>query len=158
MKPVIIDTHDLRKDRQLKNDEKISKCIRDKNYNDIRNKNNCNVKKLDRLLKHLDMTLEQLVNKCIIDELFLKSIVMNISILASRQGSLDETYVIKEMNLILKKIGINILNNGDYTAIKEGKILKTKDVKNFSRLDRLKSFDGVIFNKKMKQLVIYLRK
>jgi hypothetical protein len=148
MKPVIIDTHDLRKDRQLKNDEKISKCIRDKNYNDIRNKNNCNVKKLDRLLKHLDMTLEQLVNKCIIDELFLKSIVMNISILASRQGSLDETYVIKEMNLILKKIGINILNNGDYTAIKEGKILKTKDVKNFSRLDRLKSFDGVIFNKK----------
>jgi hypothetical protein len=155
MKPTKILTRDLRKYRQLKNDETISKCIRDKNYNGIKNKKNCNTNQLYRLLELLDITLVQLVNKCIDDEYLLKSVVMNISILSSRQGKLDETYVIKEMNLNLEKIGINIRNNGNYTAIKEGKILKTKDVKNFSKLDCLKSFDGLVFNKK-NEIIGYL--
>ena len=156
MKPTKILTRDLRKYRQLKNDETISKCIRDKNYDGIENKKNCNIKELYRLLELLDITLEKLVNKCIDDELFFKVVVKDISIKSSRQGKLDETYVIKEMNLILEKIGINIRNNGDYTAIiKEGKILKTKDVKNFCKHDRLKSFDGVVFNKK-NEIIGYL--
>lgn len=154
MKPTKILTRDLRKYRQLKNDETISKCIRDKNYDGIENKKNCNIKELYRLLEKLDITLEKLVNKCIDDELLLKSIVMNISILSSRQGKLDETYVIEIINST--KIGINIKENGNYTAIKKrGTILKTKDAKKISEFDRLKSFDGAIFNEK-NEIIGYL--
>ena len=148
MKPVIIDTHDLRKDRQLYNYEKISKCIRDKNYNDIRNKKNCNVKELDRLLEDLGITLEHLVDKCIECEILFTSIVRNISIQSSRQGSLDETYLIEQMSLNLEKIGINIKQNGDYTATNQGKIIKTQDARKLSKTERLKSFDGTICNEK----------
>ena len=140
MKPVIIDTHDLRKDRQLYNYEKISKCIRDKNYNDIRNKKNCNVKELDRLLEDLGITLEHLVDKCIECEILFTSIVRNISIQSSRQGSLDETYLIEQMSLNLEKIGINIKQNGDYTATNQGKIIKTQDARKLSKTERLMPF------------------
>lgn len=154
MKPIRIPTSNLREHRQLKNDETISKCIRDKNYNGIENKKNCNINQLYKLLKRLGLTLEELVNKCIIDELFLKSVVMNISILSSRQGKLDETYVIEIINST--KIGINIKENGNYTAIKKkGIIVKTKDAKKISEFDRLKSFDGAIFNEK-NEIIGYL--
>jgi len=107
-----------------------------------------NFKSLDRLAELLDSDRNYLYEKCTQDYEFALTLAHGCAILASRQGSKDESFVLEEMNKYTSGFGVYIqaLNNQDLRPTKDGRVLNKKQFKEsgLSKLDCLKSFDGVI--------------
>ena len=59
-------------------------------------KHYCNIKELHRLLEDLDIDEERLINKCADDLLFAKVVARQISKMASRQRTKDETIILQK--------------------------------------------------------------
>ena len=91
----------------------------------------CNTKELSRLLKDLQIDDEQLLQKCSNDVLFAKVISRQISKMASRQGTKDETFILKKCNETTSKVGIYIenLSTTAFRPTKKGRILTNNQYK-----------------------------
>mgnify|MGYP003981017411 CR=1 FL=1 len=148
--PIILDCKNLRVERQKKNNEITLYYLLNHSIQEI--KKICNVIALDSALDYLQINNEQLLQKCREDILFAKLLSSKISILSSRQGSKDESFVIETINKTCSQLNINIENlpNTKYRPTKNGIILDKKkyeellEKKEISKNDCLKSFDAKI--------------
>jgi hypothetical protein len=144
--PIEINCNNLRVERQNYNDQLIIKGI---NMNDIQFIiQNCNKKKLNKLLILLNMSHVELMIKCN-DKNFTILLSQLISINSSRQGSKDESYILKICNQTSHKYGITIQNlpNNAHRPCNNGKIINIDEYKNMKKHDCLKSFDARISGK-----------
>ena len=110
-----------------------------------------NFKSIDRLTELLDCTREDLYEKCRGDYDYALTLAHGCTILSSRQGSKDESFVLDEINKVSKGFGIYVqsLNNQDLRPTKDGRLLNKVEFKRsgISKLNCLKSIDGVISGK-----------
>lgn len=154
----ILDLKNIRKERQNQNNnkiveiidnnnKKISKCI-------IEIKKVCNEEALKRYVDYLELSEEDIIQKCIEDDIFKKSTAMYISKNSSRQGTKDEDLVLKTCDEVCKKFDVNISKLGinEYVLAyendnkKEFKICK-RGMKNIKEYTGTKSIDGKIEGK-----------
>jgi hypothetical protein len=146
-----IDVNNIRSERQLNNDkiafeilfnktpyEKLSKFI--------------NINALDRILNEENLTYDEFLNKCN-NEFIIRAFARLISINASRQGKIDEKFIIDGINKAMTKYGFNI-KSCDVNSIRfcnDGRILDSENFKK-EKLDKdkdsMKSIDGIIEGKK----------
>ena len=107
-----------------------------------------NFKSLDRLAELLSTSREYIYEKCKADYEFALSVAHGTAILASRQGSKDESYVLDEINRASSGYGIYVqsLNNQDLRPTKDGRLLNKAEFQEsgLDKLECLKSIDGVI--------------
>ena len=91
----------------------------------------CNTKEISRLLEDLQFDDEQLLQKCSNDLLFAKVISRQISKMASRQGTKDESFILKKCNETTSKVGIYIenLSTTAFRPTKKGRILTNNQYK-----------------------------
>ena len=91
---------------------------------------------------------KQLLNKCADDLLFAKVVARQISKMASRQGTKDESFILKKCNETTSKVGIYIenLSTTAFRPTKDGRILPNNQYKQsgLKKNDCLKSFDAKI--------------
>ena len=139
-----LDCKILRKERQKLNNLLVFEDIKSNNINSL-NKNINNVE-LNRVLKELNISREELIKLCQENEIMNKILSGRISKNASRQGTKDEELILTTCNIISSKFGINIENLPAKTwrPTKCGKILKITTRKTY---EYLKSFDGRITGK-----------
>lgn len=150
IRPIILDCKNLRVERQKKNNEIIFNCLLNHSIDEI--KKNCNVIALQNTLDYLHLNHEQLLEKCRQDVYFAKLLSSKISVLSSRQGSKDESFVIDTINKTSSQFNIFIENlpNTKYRPTKNGMILDKKTYeellkkKSLNKNDCLKSFDAKI--------------
>ena len=139
----------MRKDRQLYNNTELYTIIKDNDK--VRFHQKCNNKALLRYIKFLEISFEDIWNRCLIDDIFCKSTVMYVAKSATRQGGKDEKEQLKTCNETSKKLGINIekLSSTAIRATKNGKIITQKQMKelNIEKHECLKSFDAKITGK-----------
>lgn len=144
IKPIKIDYKNARVDRQKLNDKYVFDAI--KNKKDI-NKY-ANINELNRVLKNIAITRDELLNKCENDDILTSILAGRISKKASRQGCKDEDVQIQVCSYIANKKNINITKLGcsDYRPTKDGKIVSKKEMKNqkITKDMCLKSFDAKI--------------
>ena len=150
VEPTKIDIHNIRIERQKRNDILASQSIIDKKLT----KKNINIKEYKRLIKSYEekgYTEKDILDKCEVDDMFLHSISRNISINASRQGTRDELLQLITVNSTSSKFGICIekLNKDDFIPTKNGKIVCKSDVikESIKKIECLKSFDARISGK-----------
>lgn len=143
---IYIDCKNLREERQIDNNNIVLLYIKKKDIQLVRN--NCNQKELNRVLKQLNMSDEELLCKCEDDD-FARLLSGRISINASRQGAKDEAYVLFKCNITSSSVGIFIsnLSNNQYRPSRDGKIINISEYKKMKKHDCLKSFDGRISGK-----------
>ncbi len=113
-----------------------------------------NFKAFDRLADLYDTDRKELYYKCAGNYDYALAVANGCAILASRQGSTDERFVLEEIDRVSKGFGIYIkpLNNQDLRPTKDGKLLTKEQFKvlqqqGLTKLDCLKSIDGVISGK-----------
>jgi len=149
--PISLDIKCLREKRQAENNQKVfdalsTPSITEKHLCDI-----SNIKQLHRLLAQLKYSFEELVQKCQHDIKFCIVVADNISIDASRQGTKDESAVLKVCNEVSEKFGVYITNlpNTEARPTKDGRILSSIDYKKsgLKKNECLKSFDAKITGK-----------
>jgi hypothetical protein len=120
-----------------------SSVISDKDLKQLINFNS-----LDRLAELLDNDREYIYEKCKADYEYALTVAHGTAILASRQGSKDESFVLDEINRVSRGYGIYVqsLGNQDLRPTKDGRLLNKKEYKesNLTKMDCLKSIDGVI--------------
>lgn len=154
----ILDFKNIRKERQYQNNNVIIDII-EKNSKDVSNcitkiKKVCNEEALKRYVDYLELSEEEIITKCIEDNIFRKSTAMYISKNSSRQGTKDEDLVLETCNNISKKYDVNIsklgineyvlgYENGDK---KKFKICK-RGLKNIKEYTGTKSIDAKIEGK-----------
>ena len=95
-------------------------------------KHYCNIKELHRLLEDLDIDEERLINKCADDLLFAKVVARQISKMASRQGTKDETIILQKCHETTSTVGVYVenLSTTAFRPTKDGRILTNKEYKN----------------------------
>lgn len=148
--PIVLNCKNLRIERQKKNNEMTLYYLLHRSFDEL--KKNCNVIALQSTLDYLQLNDEQLLQKCREDLYFAKLLSSKISILSSRQGSKDESFVIETINKISSQFNIFIENlpNTKYRPTKKGVILNKKkyeeliEKKELNKNDCLKSFDAKI--------------
>lgn len=146
------DLSKVRSVRQTKTNQNLAEILVHSNkFTDKDLKSLINFKSLNRLAELLDCDRKYLYEKCQEDYEYALTLAHGCTILASRQGSKDESFVLDEINKVSKGFGIYVqsLNNQDLRPTKDGNILTKKEFKNsgLSKLDCLKSIDGVINGK-----------
>jgi len=149
IKPIKRDFKLMRKDRQLYNNIELYTIIKDNDK--VRFNEKCNKEALLRYIKFLEISFEDIWNRCLIDDIFCKSIVMYVAKSASRQGGKDEKEQLETCNETSKKLGINIkqLTSKAIRAKKTGTIITQNQMKqlNIKKCECLKSFDAKITGK-----------
>ena len=149
MEPLKLDCRNIRAERQKRNNQKVFNAIKKGNLNNL--KKVSNQKELNRVLQDLEMTLEDLVEKCQDDDITNKILSGRISKNATRQGTKDESLQIGVCAKTGKKLGIEIKNLSvtDYRPTKSGRIVTEKQMKDekIPKDECLKSFDGKISGK-----------
>lgn len=148
LSPINLDLKNTRTLRQNNNNKIVYDSIK---ANDIDTFSlNINNIELTRVLNDIELTQEELFNKCR-DDYFCKLVARTLAKKSSRQGSKDEAEQLNACNLTANKCGITIANLSaiDFRATKNGKILSNKDIKknNIHNDTCLKSFDGLISGK-----------
>ena len=110
-----------------------------------------NFNSLDHLAELLGTDREYIYEKCKVDYEFALTVAHGTAILASRQGSKDESYVLDEINRVSSGYGIYVqsLNNQDLRPTNDGRLLNKEEFKasGLDKLECLKSIDGVINGK-----------
>lgn len=151
LKDLIIkkDFKNIRKVRQENNNNIVYENLKNNQLEEL-NKN-INIKEYERVLKDLNISEKDLINKCRDDNLFCKLVSRSISKLSSRQGCKDESEQLKICNTIAKEVGILIKNLSptEFRPTNFGEILSGKEIKQKEiTLDNcLKSFDAKILGK-----------
>jgi len=145
-----VDWINIRNDRQKLNNILVYNSIIN---NDIKLFNSLiNIKELNRILDDINLTKEELIDKCKNDIILGKITAGRISKNASRQSNNDEAYQFNICSMIAnktKKIIIKKLNVNDYRPTKDGNIISLHEMKNkdIKKDMCLKSFDGIIEGK-----------
>ena len=141
-----VDCKNLRVIRQKENNDIMLQLLQTKNIKLV--KHYCDIKELSRLLEDLDIDEERLLNKCADDLLFVKVVARQISKMTSRQGTKDESFILKKCNETTSKVGIYIenLSTTAFRPTKDGRILTNNQYKQsgLKKNDCLKSFDAEI--------------
>ena len=141
-----VDCKNLRVIRQKENNDFMLRLLQSGDITLV--KHFCNTKELSRLLEDLDINEEQLLQKCANDLLFAKVVSRQISKMASRQGTKDESFILKKCNETTSKVGIYIenLSTTAFRPTKDGRILTNNQYKQsgVKKNDCLKSFDAKI--------------
>ena len=145
----ISDLYKVRYVRQVKTNKGLAELlVHTENFTDKDLKSLINFKSLDRLADLLECDRDYLYEKCKSDYEYALTLAHGCTILASRQGLKDETFVLDEINKVSRGFGIYVqsLNNQDLRPTKDGQILNKREFKKsgISKLDCLKSIDGVI--------------
>lgn len=148
----IADLSKVRSVRQTKTNKGLAELlVHSESFTDKDLKSFMNFKSLDRLAELLECNREDLYEKCKEDYDYALTLAHGCTILASRQGSKDESFVLDEINKVSKGYGIYVqsLNNQDLRPTKDGRVLNKEEFKKsgLSKLDCLKSVDGVINGK-----------
>jgi hypothetical protein len=147
--PVKLDFKDIRSSRQRNNNLKVLECIQTDNKKDFYK--NINESELKRILEDLEITFDELWNKCKDDIMFAKLVSKMISKKSSRQGVNDEAEQLKICNSIstLYDIDITNLTVSAIRPTKDGKIITNDEMKKLKikKNDCLKSFDAKITGK-----------
>ena len=147
MQPIQLDIFNLRAERQRYNNNlAIDRLI----ARDLTK--HINIKEYQRILKEIDISESELLDKCASDKYFAQILGGRIAIEASRQGAKDEELQIITCGMTTSKIGIIIENLSavDFRPTKTGEIINNKEFKEkkISKNDCLKSFDARITGKK----------
>lgn len=140
--PKYIDFKNSRIERQRYNDNLVYNAIKTNNitklYKIINNK------ELDKILNELNLTLNELINLCIENDIMNKILSGRISKCASRQGNLDEIIQLSTINELTTNYNIYIEKSNviDYIPMEDGLIIK----KDCNKIDKksLKSFDAKV--------------
>ena len=144
-----IDCKNLRVERQKQNNDTMLKLLQSGNITLV--KRYCNIKELGRLLEDLEINEQMLINKCVEDLLFAKTVARQISIKSSRQGTKDEAFILQKCNETTSKVGVYIenLSTTAFRPTKDGRILTNKQYKKsgLKKNECLKSFDAKISGK-----------
>jgi hypothetical protein len=153
----IADLSKVRETRQVKTNKGLAETIiHTENFTDKDLKSFLNFKSFDRLTELLGENRQYVYDLCtgkreITAYDYALTMAHGCAILASRQGSKDESFVLDEINKVSKGFGIYVqsLNNQDLRPTKDGQILNKEEFKKsgLSKLDCLKSIDGVINGK-----------
>ena len=146
------DLSKIRTVRQYKTNNSLAELLaHSESFGEKDLKFSINFKSLDRLAEQLNTDRNYLYEKCKSDYEYALTLAHGCSILSSRQGSKDETFVLDEINKASSAYGIYIqsLNNQDLRPTKDGRLLNKTEFKvsKLSKLDCLKSVDGVINGK-----------
>ena len=146
------DLSKVRLTRQFKTNNALADAIAHSSVIDDKDlKKLINFNSLDRLAELLDNDREYIYEKCKSDYEYALTVAHGTAILASRQGSKDETFVLDEINRVSSGYGIYVqsLNNQDLRPTKDGRLLNKKEFKEsgLDKLECLKSIDGVINGK-----------
>lgn len=143
IKPIILDILSLRDERQKINNNLCIESIKNKKIT-----KNINLNAWQSVVKNLNLSENQIFDKCENDDIFTKLLSMKISINSSRQGAKDEEIQINTCNITSLKFGIMIkkLSASAFRPLKSGKIVSNKQFKQEKILknDCLKSFDAKI--------------
>lgn len=143
------DLSNIRTTRQFKTNTALADAIaHSSEITDKDLKQLINFKSLDRLAELLDNDREYIYEKCKSDYEYALTVAHGTAILASRQGSKDESFVLDEINRVSRGYGIYVqsLNNQDLRPTKDGRLLNKAEFKEsgLDKLECLKSIDGVI--------------
>ena len=143
------DLSNIRTTRQFKTNTLLADAIaHSSEITDKDLKQLINFKSLDRLAELLDNDREYIYEKCKSDYEYALTVAHGTAILASRQGSKDESFVLDEINRVSRGYGIYVqsLNNQDLRPTKDGRLLNKAEFKEsgLDKLECLKSIDGVI--------------
>ena len=146
------DLSNIRTTRQFKTNTLLADAIaHSSEISDKDLKQLINFKSLDRLAQLLDNDREYIYEKCKSDYEYALTVAHGTAILASRQGSKDESFVLDEINRVSRGYGIYVqsLNNQDLRPTKDGRLLNKEEFKEsgLDKLECLKSIDGVINGK-----------
>jgi hypothetical protein len=151
MKPIAtkIDYLNLRNERQHINNNKVINAIKSRNMNDFND--NINKKELVRVIEEINISVDELINKCANDDILCKITSGRISKNASRQGTNDETLQLEMCNMTTSKLGVfvNNLTSTAFRPTKDGKIISKGEMEDnkISKDMCLKSFDAKITGK-----------
>ncbi|CAR63393.1 hypothetical cyanophage protein [Synechococcus phage S-RSM4] len=143
------DLSQIRITRQFKTNRDLAETIaHTEHMSDKDLKRLINFNSLDRLAQLLDTDRESIYEKCKQDYEYALTVAHGTAILASRQGSKDESYVLDEINRVSSGYGIYVqsLNNQDLRPTKDGRLLNKREFaeSGLDKLECLKSIDGVI--------------
>lgn len=146
--PKKVDCSNLRGIRQEENYNHVERDIKNDTY---RTSGNINHKAYLRLKNRTKLNDKEFRDKCLYDEVFMKTAVMYISINASRQGTKDEHTLFEVCNKIINPTGnyIENLSSFAHRPTKNGEIISKEEMK-LHKIDKnscLKSFDGKITGK-----------
>ena len=149
IEPIKINCSNLRLERQTYNNNLVGKYLKSKDKELLRK--NCNSKELDRVLEDLEISLDELIEKCNNDNYLCKLLSRHIAINASRQGAMDEGIILEKCNITANKLDIVIsnLSNSDFRPTKDGKIVSKKEIieQKIKITECFKSFDAKISGK-----------
>jgi len=142
MNPTTIDILDARNGRQELNNITAYNQLKENVLTKI------NFKKLERYLKAIGLTKDQLFKKCKDDDIFARASAFAVAIDASRQGANDESTQIATCNLTMNQLNFNMkkINNNSARPNKNGNI----DINQKKSENSLKSFDAIILKNKKK--------
>lgn len=145
LKIINLNLLNLRNNRQNLN----NKLVYNEIINGKINEKNINNKKFIRIINELNISKEEILQKCKNDIYFAKLLSINISKISSQQGNKDEYLQLYIINKICNKCNIYINNIEKYRPTKDGKIISEKEYKTnkISKLDCLKTFDAKITGK-----------
>ena len=137
MDVIKLDFEKLRVERQNLNNNYVFKLLQDKNIEELYK--NINNKKLNFLLKELELDIEVFLEKCKTDNYFCKIVSIQISKISSRQGILEENKQIYICKTVCKKYFIDFYKLKEhYYCLENGEIsLDRKNIYKFT-----KSFDA----------------
>ena len=142
-----LDCKNIRKERQKINNLDVFECLMSKNKERLNKL--VNKKELDRVIDELEITYDELLEKCSNDRITSKILSGRISKKASRQGTKDETLQLNTCNILTTKYEIFIenLSATAFRCTRDGKIISQKELKKnkIKKSDCLKSFDGRIY-------------
>ena len=146
------DLSKVRINRQKKTNRDLAETILYTDFTDKDLKKLINFKSLDRLAELLQTDRKSIYEKCKADYEYALTVAHGTAILASRQGSTDERYVLEQLNSVTSEVGIFIqsIGNQDLRPVKsDGRLLTKKEYKNsgLTKLQCLKSIDGTISGK-----------
>ena len=145
------DLSQIRQTRQFITNQSLAEvlCYTDFEESDL--KKYINFKSLDRLAELSNYTRQEVYDDCKDNYTYALSVAHGCAILASRQGSKDESFVLTQIDKHTSQNGIYVkpLNNQDLRPTKDGRLFTLKEYKKsgLSKLDCLKSIDGVISGK-----------
>lgn len=151
MKITKLDLRDSRKTRQNRNYQISSDAILTKTYTQI-TKSDCNIEALNRLLIDLGLSYEELQTRCVSDSIFCQVVARYIAINATRQGKIDEKFVIEVVAESVSDKGFEITTKGasETRFTNDGRILTTKEMTKLGldhRKETLKAADFLIKGK-----------
>ena len=130
MEVVQIDCKNLRIIRKKENNDIMLQLLRTKHI--VLVKHYCNIKEFHRLLEDVDISEEELINKCADDLLFAKVVARQISKMESQQGTKDETFIVQKYHETTSEYGVYVenLSTTAFRPTKDDRILTNNEYKN----------------------------